>query len=68
MQSFMKIKSSQNGKITLSFVNMTKSCPSHELFMSEICLITLLAKIKIFKKIFEFTVQQTIENWKASVI
>ena len=27
---FRENKSSRNGKITLSFVNMAKSCPSHD--------------------------------------
>ena len=43
--SFVKIKSSRNGEITLSFVNMTKSCPSHEFLTSQICLLMLFAKI-----------------------
>ena len=46
----MKIKSSQNGDITLSFVNMTKSCPSREFIMSQICLLTLFAKITFSRK------------------
>ena len=46
----MKIKYSQNGEITLSFVNMAKSCPSHELLMSQICLLMLFVKIKFSLK------------------
>ena len=56
MQSFLKIKSSRNGKITLSFVNMAKSYPSQLFLMSQICLLTLFAKIKFTQKFFEFTV------------
>ena len=47
---FREIKSSRNGEITLSFVNMAKSCPSHEILMSQICLLVLFAKIKFSRK------------------
>ena len=32
-----KVLAKSNGEITLSFVNMVKSCPSHEFIMSQIC-------------------------------
>ena len=36
MQSFfVKIKSSQNGEITLSFTDIGKSCPSSDFLMSQ---------------------------------
>ena len=57
MRSFVKIKSSRNGKITLSFVNMTKSCPSREFIMLQICLnFNAICENKILPKISEFTV------------
>ena len=36
MRSSEKIKSSRNGEITLSFVDIAKSCPSSELFVAKI--------------------------------
>ena len=50
MRSFLKIKSSRNGEITLSFNYEGKSCHSHECFTSQICLLTLFAKIKFSRK------------------
>ena len=50
MRSFMKINSSQNGNITLSFIDIGKSRPSHNLLMSQICLLTLFEKIKFSRK------------------
>ena len=46
----MKIKSSQNGEIILSFTDIGKSCHSREFETSQICLLTLLAKIKFSRK------------------
>ena len=45
MQSFVKIKPSRNGKITISFIDIGKSCLSHEFFTSPICLLVLFSKI-----------------------
>ena len=50
MQSFVKMKSSRNGEITLSFTDIGKSCPSWEYLTSQICLLTLFTKIKFSKK------------------
>ena len=50
MRSFLKIKSSRNGEITLSFTDIGKSCPSRKFFMSQIGLLTLFAKIKFSQK------------------
>ena len=50
MQSFVKIKPSQNGEITLSFTDIGKSCPSREFLMAQICLLMLFAKIKFSRK------------------
>ena len=50
MRSLVRIKSSQNGEITLSFTDMCKSCPSREFLASQICLLMLFAKIKFSRK------------------
>ena len=50
MLSFVKIKSWQNGEITLSFTDIEKSCPSREFLASQICLLTLFARIKTSRK------------------
>ena len=54
MPSFTKVKSLRNGKITLLFTNVGKSCSSCQFLTSQICILTLLAKIK-FSKISELT-------------
>ena len=56
MPSFAKIKSTQNGKITLSFTDLGKLGPRRKFLTSQICLLTLFAKNKIFTKISGFTV------------
>ena len=43
----MKIKSLRNGEIT----DMGKSCPSREYLKSQICLLTLFAKIKLSRNV-----------------
>ena len=45
MRSFVKTKSSKNGEITLSFTDIVKSCPSRDFLASQICYLTLFAKI-----------------------
>ena len=50
MQSFMKINPSQNGKITLSFIDIGKLCLSREFFKSLICILMLFAKINFSRK------------------
>ena len=50
MRSFVKIKASRNGEITLSFTDICKSCLSREFLMSQICLLTLFTKIKFSRK------------------
>ena len=49
MRSFVKIKSLRNRDITLSFTDISKSCPSRKFLPSQVhvCLLTLLAKIKL---------------------
>ena len=51
MRSFMKIESPRNVLITLSFTDICKSFHSPEFLASQICLLTLFAKIK-FSRIF----------------
>ena len=57
MQSFTKIKTSQNGDITLPFTDVSNSCSSPEFLTMQICLFKLFEKIKKPMKISEFTVQ-----------
>ena len=45
MRRFVKIKPLRNGKITLSFIDIGKSCLSREFFTSLICLLMLFAQI-----------------------
>ena len=46
--SFVKIKLSRYSQITLSFTDIGKSNLGFKFFMSEICLLTLFAKISEF--------------------
>ena len=46
LRSFVKIKSSRIGEITLSFTDIGISCPSREILPSQVCLLTLFAKNK----------------------
>ena len=46
----MKIVSSRNVEITMSFTDAGKSCPSRDFIVSQICLLTLFAKIKFSRK------------------
>ena len=50
MQSFVKIKPSRNGKITLSFTDIGKSYPSREFLTSQICLLKAVREIKFSRK------------------
>ena len=47
---FRENKSSLNAEITLSFTDICKSCPSRKFLTSQICLLTLFAKIKKSRK------------------
>ena len=47
---FRERKPSRNGKITLSFIDIGKSCLSCGFFTSLICLLMLFAKIKLSRK------------------
>ena len=50
MRSFVKIKPSRNGKITLSFIDTGKPCLSGDFSTSLVCLLMLFAKIKFSRK------------------
>ena len=50
MRSFVKMKSSRNGEIILSFTDIGKSCPSRKFLLSKVCLFMLFAKIKFSRK------------------
>ena len=51
MRSFLKLKPLRNGKITMSFTDISISCPfSLEFLMSQICLLMLFATIKFSQK------------------
>ena len=46
----MKIKSSRNGEIILSFTDIGKSCPSRDFLTTQIWLFWLFAKLKFSRK------------------
>ena len=50
MRSFVKIKSSHNCEITLSTTDIGNSYHSGKIFRSQVCLLTLFAKIKFSRK------------------
>ena len=58
MRSFAKIKFSRNAEITLLFTDIGKSCPSGEFLVSQICLLTLFAKIKFSQKFPDLQYEQ----------
>ena len=53
VRSFVKIKSLQNAEITLSFTNICKWWPCRKFLASQICLLTLFAKIKFSQKFLD---------------
>ena len=50
MRSFVIIESSRSGEVTLSFTDVGTSCPCREFLTPQICLLTLVAKIKFSRK------------------
>ena len=50
MRSFVKIKSSPNGEIILSFTYIGEKCSVLEFLMSQICFYALFAKMKSSRK------------------
>ena len=65
-RSFVKIKSSRNGEITLPFTDVGKSCSSRELLASHTCTFVVYrySKSKIIAKISEFTVHVVSSFWE----
>ena len=61
MQSFVKIKSSQNGKITLSFTYESKLCHSCGFYVANMSF-NAIRENKILAKISDFTVFKGDEN------
>ena len=59
---FRENKTSRNVKITLSYTDIGKSCPSHEFLTSQICLLTLFAKTKFSRKFadLQYSVKQNV--------
>ena len=51
MRSFVKVKSSRIGEITLLFTDISKSRPCREFLTSQIYLLTPFVKIKFLRKI-----------------
>ena len=43
----MKMKPSANGKITLAFIALGKSCPSREMYGSKMCKQTLQTLVRL---------------------
>ena len=62
MRSFVKIKSSRNGEITLLCTDIGKSCPSHKFLTLQICLLTLFTKTKFSQKFqdLQYSVNQNV--------
>ena len=54
MLSYVKIKSSRNGEITLFFTDISKSCPSPTFLTLQICLLTVFTKISVFTVVNKF--------------
>ena len=67
----LKIKPLRNGKITLSFIDIGKSCLSCDFFTSLICLLMLFTKIKFPRKFpnlqYHCISASIIMTWQAGV-
>ena len=55
MRSFVKLRSSRNGKITLSYTDEGKSCHSRDFYVSNMSF-NAIRENKILAKFSEFTV------------
>ena len=62
MRSSVKIKSSRNGEITMSFNEKEKSCTNREYLASQICIFTLFAKIIFSQK--NAALQYIVKLWQ----
>ena len=49
----MKVKPSRNSEITLSSTGKDKTCHIRDLLASQVCLLTLFAKIKFSRKFLD---------------
>ena len=67
MRSFVKIKPSKNRKITLSFIDIGKSCLGREFFTSLTCLLMLFAKIKFSRKLPNLQYHINWGHWQSSM-
>ena len=67
MRSFVKIKSSQNAEIILSFTD-GNSCPRRDFKTSQICLLTPFAKINFSRKFPDLQYRDRSENTSATNI
>ena len=56
MGSFVKLKHSQNGEITLSITDVDKSCPSHKFLTWQNMLFNSILENKILTNLTEFIV------------
>ena len=65
MRSFVKIKSSQNCEITLSFIDFGKSGPSREKIIVANMSFNAIGENKNLEKISEFTVLSSLLIWLA---
>ena len=57
MRSFVKIKPSRFGDITLSFTDIGKSCPVRDFYVANVSF-NIIRENKILAKISEFTVNE----------
>ena len=71
MRSFVKIKFSRNGEITLSLTDISKPCPKSQYFYTANMSFNAIRENKILAKISEFAVAASlstcdnlIETWK----
>ena len=68
LRSFLKIKSSQNGEITLLFTDIGKSCTSCNFLAPQECLLTLFTETKFlryfrFYSIYNLKEYRNMYNW-----
>ena len=62
MRSFVKMKSSRKGEITMSFTDMSKTCPNRIFYIANMSF-NAIRKNKTLAKISEFTVSYKLQNY-----
>ena len=62
MRSFVKIKTSRKGEITMSFTDMSKTCPNRIFYIANMSF-NAIRKNKTLAKISEFTVSDKLQNY-----